>query len=102
MSKRVLKFCKPKSTYGENIHFGGSNNDGMEIVISLIIDDDVPSRGHRTNIYKKEFGTVGIAFGPHKRYGEQTTMDFADACEGPADGFEKYLKEIQGLKVKPP
>lgn len=93
MSKRVLKFCKPTGTYGENIHYGKSN--GMEIVLGLIIDDDVPSRGHRSNIYNKEFLTVGIATGPHKVFGEMCNMDLAAGCSGGVEGALDLLKEFK-------
>jgi uncharacterized protein YkwD len=45
--------------------------------MQLIIDDGVASRGHRVNIFKKDYKVVGIAVGPHKKYGEMCAMDFA-------------------------
>ena len=45
--------------------------------LQLIVDDRVPSRGHRTNIFKKEFKVVGVNIGSHKRYGSLCVMDYA-------------------------
>ena len=62
-------------TCGENIAFGP--DEAREVVMQLIIDDGVASRGHRVNIYKKDFKVVGISTGAHKKYGRMCTMDFA-------------------------
>lgn len=51
---------------GENLSFGES--DAVSVIASLIVDDGVPSRGHRTNIFKKEFTKMGCFTGPHSVY----------------------------------
>jgi uncharacterized protein YkwD len=61
---------------GENISYGA---DGLQIVIDLIVDDGVASRGHRKNILNSAFRQVGIAIGPHRRYGTMCVMDLASA-----------------------
>ncbi len=58
----------------------------MGIVLQLLTDDGVPSRGHRTNIMKSDFHVVGCATGPHKGYGMMCVMDFAG---GFSDGGSK-------------
>jgi uncharacterized protein YkwD len=60
---------------GENIHFG--SNDAREIVIDLIVDDGVPGRGHRKNIFNPEYRQVGIACGNHNEYRYSCVMDFS-------------------------
>lgn len=44
--------------------------------MQLIIDDGVPSRGHRENIFKPNFSKIGIYTGTHKVYNYMTCMDF--------------------------
>jgi uncharacterized protein YkwD len=60
---------------GENINFGAET--GREIVIGLLVDDGVPSRGHRANIMDPAYSVVGVAIGPHKTIRTMCTMDFA-------------------------
>ncbi len=76
-AQRMARHGKVNRMSGENISFGPSK--ARDIVMQLIIDDGVPNRGHRANIYKREFKTVGIAIGPHKTYRTMCVMDFADA-----------------------
>ncbi len=62
-------------TAGENLAYGQRN--ARHIIISLIIDDGVSSRGHRTNIFKKDFQVTGISFGDHRRYGTMCAIAYA-------------------------
>jgi uncharacterized protein YkwD len=57
---------KPNFVIGENISYGSAK--GHDAVLQLAIDDGVPSRGHRTNIFKPDYAEVGPCEGPHKGY----------------------------------
>jgi len=61
---------------GENIAYGDTT--GRDIVCSLLIDDGVPSRGHRTNIMKKEYTQTGVSFGTHTQYRTSSTITYAN------------------------
>jgi len=76
---RMNRYGKWKKTAGENCAYGPDN--ARQIVIQLIVDDGVPSRGHRLNIFNSAFGTVGIAVGPHPRFGFVCVMDLAGDYE---------------------
>lgn len=59
---------------GENCDYGHQN--ALDIVMSLLIDEDVQNLGHRKNILNPEFVTIGISIQPHKKYNYVCVMDF--------------------------
>ncbi len=61
---------------GENWICGSAT--ARDIVIFLLVDDGVPSRGHRKNILNKDFRKVGIGFSSeHPVYKTACAMNFA-------------------------
>jgi uncharacterized protein YkwD len=73
-SKRVRRYAKGLYC-GENISYGQGN--AQSIVIQFLIDDGVPSRGHRVNIMKADYGFIGDSIGTHKTYRSMCVVDFA-------------------------
>lgn len=74
---RMKRYGDWETLMGENISYGHDN--ARIIVIQLIVDDGVPSRGHRANIFQPKYKTVGISCGAHKTFRHMCVMDFAGA-----------------------
>ncbi|SRR6266404_277685 len=72
---RINRYGSWSTTWGENISY--SRKTTREVVLALIIDDGVRSRGHRKNIFNPKFNYAGAAFGLHARYRTVCTIDFA-------------------------
>ena len=82
---RISRYGAWSSTWGENISY--SQKSARGVVLALIIDDGVRSRGHRKNIFSEKFNYAGAAFGPHARYRTVCTIDFAGGYAERADAL---------------
>lgn len=54
MKGRIEKYQKFGGYLGENISFG-EKKSGLAVILQLIIDDGVSSRGHRANVFCEKF-----------------------------------------------
>ena len=72
---RIARWGQWTGRAGENISYGYS--DARTIVITLIVDQGVPDRGHRKNIFCRDFKVAGAATGTHPVYGAMCVIDFA-------------------------
>lgn len=72
---RAAHFGQFTGSYAENIHYGDC--EPTFVVISLLIDDGVKSRGHQKNILDPNFKFTGVSIGDHKIYGQMCVNTFA-------------------------
>ncbi len=75
MSQRIGRYGSWEKIAGENISYGGKT--ARDVIIQLIVDDGVSSRGHRRNIFNEKFTVVGTALGTHPKYRTLCVQDFA-------------------------
>jgi uncharacterized protein YkwD len=76
---RLRSYLQGNATFGENISYGLT--DPLEIVMLLMVDDGVPSRGHRENIMSGDFLYVGVACDTHPTYRSLCVFDFANVAQ---------------------
>jgi uncharacterized protein YkwD len=76
---RITRYCGDRYTkMAENISYGGdAGPDASAIVIRFLIDDGIPSRGHRLNLLNPSFTHCGIATASHPSYRHVCVIDFA-------------------------
>lgn len=76
-ASRINRYGTWAASWGENISYGKAN--ARDVVMALIIDDGLPERKHRANIFAAKFNYAGAAYGRHARYGSVCSIDFAGA-----------------------
>jgi len=72
---RMARYGNVVFGLGENLMFGESS--AYDAIFQLIVDDGVPNRGHRLNIFSPNYQDVGIFEGPHADYRIMMCLDFA-------------------------
>lgn len=72
---RIEKYGEWDICSAEDITYGSF--EARQIVIALLIDDGVPSRGHRENILNPCFHFTGVANGIHPSYDSMCCIDYA-------------------------
>ncbi len=79
LKERIERYGKWQVRIAENIAYG--NTSARQILIFLLIDDGVKSRGHRKNMLNPDLKVVGVSFGKHPVYRTMCVMDFAGGME---------------------
>jgi hypothetical protein len=72
---RMERFGDWYNCSAEDITYGSF--EARQIVITLLIDDGVPSRGHRQNILSPCFRFAGVSFNGHPTYHSMCVIDYA-------------------------
>ncbi|MCE1203233.1 MAG: CAP domain-containing protein [Holophagaceae bacterium] len=76
LSDRLNRLGVWHGLIAENISTG--EPEARQVVIQLLVDDGVPSRGHRRNLFHPELHQAGAGRAPHRDYRVVTVIDYAD------------------------
>lgn len=74
--KRMERYGGGYKTAGENCAYGP--NTGRDIVVQFLVDDGVPSRGHRKNIMNGAFTQTGVSVQTHPQFRYCCVIDYAN------------------------
>jgi uncharacterized protein YkwD len=72
---RVARYGDWKTPVSENIAY--DSGTARDIVINLLVDDGVPTRGHRNNIFNSSYIVTGVSCGNHPLFGGMCVCTFA-------------------------
>jgi uncharacterized protein YkwD len=72
---RMQRYAKGLTGFGEANAYGPT--DARSIVIGLLVDDGVPSRGHRVGLLNPIFTLAGVSYGLHATYHAMCVIDLA-------------------------
>ncbi len=76
LSDRLNRLGTWQRLIAENI--GTFEEDPRQVVIQLLVDDGVPSRGHRHNLFNPNLHQAGAGSAPHRDFRVVTVIDYAD------------------------
>lgn len=94
VKERLKRYGKIVTCYGENLSFHCET--AIEVVLQLLVDDGVPNRGHRENLFNDDFRVCGIFSGEHKDFDTMSCIDYTAAFvkTGDEDPVEKQMDEF--------
>jgi uncharacterized protein YkwD len=72
---RVKPFGRWQGAIGENISYG--NESARERLLTWLIDDGFPSRGHRRRLLGSEYQVAGISCGAHPQFSAMCVLTLA-------------------------
>jgi uncharacterized protein YkwD len=63
---RANRYGRWHGRISENMSFGPMT--ARDVVVALLVDDGIPDRGHRRNIFDPRVRIAGVSCGAHKTY----------------------------------
>ena len=100
VKERILSQGKILNCYGENLAFHCETAE--DILSQLVIDDGVKERGHRENIFNRDFKVVGCYCGPHRDFEYMCCLDFCGQLvkKGEKDPIEEQMQQFLKEQVE--
>ena len=74
----------------------------LEVILQLLVDDGVPNRGHRENLFNDDFRCCGVYSGQHKDFDCMTVIDYSASFvkAGAEDPIERQMDEFLKEEVQ--
>jgi hypothetical protein len=85
---RMSRYGAWADEVAENIAYGGYSTRG--VVTQLIVDDGVPGRQHRANMFNPKYRVAGVGCGTHARLHDMCVIDFAAEYSERSDRPESH------------
>lgn len=76
-SQRLQRVGLYAGLTAESISYGQMSAE--DVVRQLIVDSDVPNRGHRRDVFGGNYQAVGVGCADHARYGAMCVIEYAGA-----------------------
>jgi uncharacterized protein YkwD len=92
IEERVKPYGRWSGAIGENICYG--NDSARERLLTWLIDDGFPSRGHRRRLLGTEYQVAGISCGSHPQYNAMCVLTLAG-------GFSEFTPGTSPAKTTP-
>jgi Cysteine-rich secretory protein family len=73
--ERINRYGRWHKSAGENISYGAET--ATAVVRDLVVDDGIPDRGHRHNVFRADYRMAGVACGYHKVYKVMCVISYA-------------------------
>jgi len=74
VSDRIEKYAEWEGACSENIDFGAKT--AIDVIVCLVVDDGVPNRGHRRNLFNPDVKYIGIGCGVHREFEVVSIIDY--------------------------
>ena len=88
METRIKESKNGSGSMAENVSFGWK--EPRHVILQMVVDDGVKTRGHRLNFFSTMFTHVGIALARHKTYSYCCVFDLFGKSSVQDKTFEKY------------
>lgn len=94
LEERINKYIDWDVAICENVDFGG--NTGVDVILSILVDDGVQLRTHRDNLFNTKVKYFGVSVQKHPEYDFCTVIDYI----GEVLGYKDYKKNMEFKKIK--
>ena len=91
---RVRPFGNWQGDIGENITYG--NDSARERILTWLIDDGFPSRGHRKRLLSSDYTVAGVSCGGHPQYGGMCVLTLAGGFVDVPQGVTNSTASMTG------